>query len=84
MTSHALVLVEVARTPDSTVRDLAARARLTERQTHRILADLVDDGYVARERIGRRNRYRIDQGKPLRHPSVRDHRVGELLAVLGE
>lgn len=84
MTSHALVLIEVARTPDSTVRELAARAGLTERQAHRILADLVDSGYVERDRIGRRNRYRIDQGKPLRHPSMREHRVGELLEVLGE
>jgi DNA-binding transcriptional ArsR family regulator len=83
MTSHGVVLVEVARAPDSTVRELAARAGLTERQAHRVLADLVDGGYVERERIGRRNRYRIDSGKPLRHPSVRDHRVGELLEVLG-
>lgn len=83
MTSHALVLIEVARTPDSTVRELAARAGLTERQAHRVLSDLVEDGYVERDRVGRRNRYRIDQAKPLRHPSVHEHRIGELLEVLG-
>jgi len=82
MTSHGVILVEVARTPDSTVRELAARAGLTERQAHRVLADLVESGYVQRDRVGRRNRYRVDRTKPLRHPSVHDHPVGELLEVL--
>ncbi len=82
MTSHGVILVELARMPDSTVRELAGRAGLTERQAHRVLADLVDAGYVERDRVGRRNRYRVDRTKPLRHPSVRDHPVGELLEVL--
>jgi len=82
VTSHAVLLVEVARTPDATVRELAQRSGLTERQTHRVLNDLVDEGYVSRERVGRRNRYRVDGSVAMRHPSVARHRVGELLAVL--
>lgn len=76
------MLVEVSRSPDATVRQLAERASLTERQAHRVLADLVDGGYVIRERVGRRNRYRVNEGASMRHPSVADHRVGELLGVL--
>jgi DNA-binding MarR family transcriptional regulator len=82
VTSHAILLIEVARKPDSTVRELADRAQLTERQTHRVLADLVDAGYLERERVGRRNSYRVNRDKPMRHPSMRHHRVGELLEVL--
>lgn len=83
MTSHGAMLIEVARTPDATVRELADRAQLTERQAHRVLSDLVEGGYVERERVGRRNRYRVNEAAPMRHPSVASHRIGELLDVLG-
>ena len=82
MTSHAVVLLEVVRRPDSTVRELAQRATLTERQTHRVLADLVEAGYIDRKRIGRRNEYRVNDHMPMRHPSVRTQRIGDLLEVL--
>lgn len=84
VTSHGAMLIEVARTPDATVRELAERAALTERQAHRVLSDLVEGGYVERERVGRRNRYRVNEGAPMRHPSVASHRIGELLRVLTE
>lgn len=84
MTSHGAMLIEVARTPDATVRELADRAQLTERQAHRVLSDLVEGGYVERERVGRRNRYRVNGAAPMRHPSVASHRIGELLDVLGQ
>jgi DNA-binding IclR family transcriptional regulator len=83
VTSHAILLIEVARNSDSTVRELAGRAGLTERQTHRVLADLVAEGYLERERVGRRNRYRVNTGRPMRHPAVGGHRIGELLEVFG-
>jgi predicted ArsR family transcriptional regulator len=82
LTSHASVLLAVAREPDATVREIADRAGLTERQAHRVLADLVESGYLQRERVGRRNHYRVDGGRPMRHPSVSDRRVGELLEAL--
>ena len=82
VTSHAVLLTEVARKPDATVRELAERARLTERQTLRVLSDLVEEGYIDRERVGRRNRYRVNGSQPLRHPSVRAQKVGDLLDVL--
>lgn len=82
LTSHGSVLLEVARSPDATVREIAERAELTERQAHRVLADLVEGGYIQRERQGRRNRYRVNDALPLRRPSVADRRVGELLEAL--
>lgn len=82
LTSHAIVLLQLADAPEQTVRELAERAEITERQTHRVLTDLVDEGYVARTRSGRRNVYRIEPARPLRHPAVRSHNVGELLELL--
>ena len=82
LTSHGFVLLEVVQKPDATVREIADRVGLTERQAHRVLADLVEAGYVHRERVGRRNRYRVDESVPMRHPVVADRRVGELLGAL--
>jgi len=82
LTSHASVLLEVARSPDATVRQIADRADLTERQAHRVLSDLVDSGYVQRERQGRRNHYRVNNALPMRRASIANRRVGELLAAL--
>ena len=82
LTSHGSVLLAVAREPDATVREIAERAGLTERQAHRVLADLVEAGYLQRQRVGRRNHYRVDDALPMRHPSVSDRRVGELIAAL--
>jgi DNA-binding transcriptional ArsR family regulator len=82
ITSHGFILLEVARNPDATVRELAGRVGLTERQAHRVLADLVDAGFVVRERVGRRNHYRVDEDRPMRHPALADHQIGELLGAL--
>lgn len=82
LTSHAIVLLTVAETPGVTVREIAESAEITERQTHRVLGDLVDGGYVARERRGRRNVYRVERTRPLRHPAVAARNVGELLAII--
>ena len=83
LTSHSLVLLHLAREPESTVREIAESSRLTERQTHRILDDLVDAQYVTRTRVGRRNQYRVDESQPLRYTDPSDRTIGELLAALG-
>jgi DNA-binding MarR family transcriptional regulator len=82
VTSHAVVLIQVAQSPDATVREIAEHAALTERQTHRVLADLVEEGYVSRSRVGRRNTYRIDAQRPMKHPAVKGSVVGDLLSAL--
>lgn len=82
LTSHASVLLEVARAPEATVREIAERSDLTERQAHRVLADLVAGGYIERERQGRRNHYRVNAALPMRRSSVAHRQVGELLEAL--
>jgi MarR family len=83
LTNHSHVLLQVALEPDIRLRDIAARVGITERAAHSIVSDLVEAGYVARTRVGRRNRYTVFPGQPLRHPWESDHEVGELLSVLG-
>src|SRR5437868_2373644 len=59
LTNHTQVLLCIARTPDIKLREVADRVGITERAAQRIVADLVDAGYVDRRRQGRRNDYRI-------------------------
>jgi DNA-binding MarR family transcriptional regulator len=82
LTNHAHVLVCVARDPGIRLRDVAAAVGITERAAHRIVSELVDEGYVVRERQGRRNRYQVKTKLPLRHPLAEEHEVGDLLEVL--
>jgi DNA-binding MarR family transcriptional regulator len=82
LTNHAHVLLCVAQDPGMRLRDIAAAVGITERAAHKILSDLVNEGYVERDRIGRRNHYMVKPELPLRHPLVSEREVGELLNVL--
>lgn len=82
LTNHAHVLLCVAKDTGIRLRDIAAAVGITERGAHKILSDLVDEGYVLRERHGRRNRYKVKPELPLRHPLVHDREVGDLIDVL--
>jgi DNA-binding IclR family transcriptional regulator len=82
LSNHAHALLLLAADPDTRVRDLAARIGITERATQRILADLQDGGYLGRERVGRRNRYRLELDQPMRHPVERSHTVRDLVEAL--
>jgi winged helix-turn-helix DNA-binding protein len=82
LTNHAHVLLCITHDPGIRLRDIAAAVGVTERGAHKILSDLVDEGYVLRERHGRRNRYKVKPELPLRHPLVHDREVGDLLNVL--
>jgi DNA-binding Lrp family transcriptional regulator len=85
LTNHAEVLLCIAHDPGIRLRDLARTVGLTERSVHRIVAQLVEDGYVVRERIGRRNAYKVGLELPLHHSLSRETEerlIGDLLEVL--
>jgi predicted ArsR family transcriptional regulator len=82
LTNHALVLLQVWRTPDMTVRDIATRVGVTERAALRIMADLVAEGYVSRRRMGRNNHYFVDRERKMRHPEVAHCRIERLLQMI--
>jgi hypothetical protein len=76
LSHHAHILLAVSRDPDAPGRELAATVGLTERSVQRILADLVREGYLGRERVGRRNRYEVNRDAPFRHPVLDSLTVG--------
>jgi hypothetical protein len=69
ITNHGLVLGYIAHNPRSTARVIAQAAGITERTTHKIIAELEAAGYISRKRVGRKNQYQINLNLPLRHPS---------------
>lgn len=81
LTSHGRVLLLIAQQPDIRLREIAERARITERAASGIVRDLVQEGYLTRLREGRRNTYVVNQQRAFRHAAEAAHTVGELIAV---
>lgn len=81
-TNHARVLICITRDPDLRLRDLASALGVTERSAYAIVDDLVEAGYVVKQKDGRRNRYRVQAQLPLPEPVTRERTIGEVLGVL--
>lgn len=84
LTNHAQVLICIARDPGARLREIGERLGITERATHRIIAELDGAGYISRQRVGRRNRYTINAHLPLPDAIAREQSIGELLDILTE
>jgi DNA-binding Lrp family transcriptional regulator len=82
LSNHGLVLLCVAHDPRARMRDIAAAVDITERAAQRIVAELIEYGYLTRTREGRRNRYTIRQDLSIALPTRRDIDIGSLLNVL--
>ena len=82
LSNHTQVLLCIQRDPDVRFRDIAQMVGITERAAQRIVADLIESGYVESKRIGRRNHYRVNTDVAMRHPAQEGHDVGELLRLL--
>jgi DNA-binding IclR family transcriptional regulator len=82
VTNHTQVLLCLAHNPEIRLRDVAETVGITERAAQRILADLVEAGYVERSREGRRNRYTIDRARAMRHDAQFGYEIGGLLDLL--
>jgi hypothetical protein len=83
-TNHARVLICIANDPGLRLRDLAAALGITERSAYGTVADLVQAGYVVKNKDGRRNRYRVEGHLPLPEPLGRERTIGEILVLLVE
>ena len=82
ITNHGLILGYICDNPSSTAREIASHVGVTERTTHKIIADLETEGYIERLKQGRRNAYKVDTSLPLRHHTVRQATVSDLLEGL--
>ena len=82
LTNHGLVLVFIAKHPESTARQIATAISVTEWTVHKIIGELEKQGYIARQRVGRKNNYRVNLDLDLKHETLCDIDVGDLLEAL--
>ncbi len=81
-TNHLHVLTTLAQRPDLRLREIAREVGITERATHRIVTELVEQGFLTRTRVGSRNHYEVQADAALRHPVHAHHNTGELIRLL--
>jgi DNA-binding MarR family transcriptional regulator len=82
LTNHARVLLFIAKDSTIRLREIGDAVGITERAAHRIVAELVDAGYITRRRKGRRNEYTIQSDLPVPDSLANGLNVGNLLAIL--
>ncbi len=83
LTNHAHVLILLSQDPSLVLREVALKIGITERAVQRIIADLEQDGFIEREKIGRKNHYHILVKRSLRHPIESHRSIGDLIAMIG-
>lgn len=79
LSNYGHVLVSLARDPGARMRDVAQAVGITERAVQQIVAELVGQEYLRKEKVGRRNRYDVVRGAHLRHELESQVTLGEFL-----
>ena len=83
LTNHALVLNFLSRHPLITGYEISCQIGITERAVRKIIADFHNEGYIIKEKAGRRVRYKVNSRMPLQDRGQQDKVVGDLLKALG-
>ena len=81
LSNHGHILVALSKDPTLRIRDLVDLIGITERSVRALVADLKEDGYITIVKNGRRNEYRINEGKHFRHPAEATYPIRELLTI---
>lgn len=81
LTHHGHALVAIVQDPSLTIDQIASRIGITSRATAGILNDLVEGGYLVKEKVGRNNHYTVHGELSMRHPLNDKAKVADLLAL---
>ncbi len=84
LSNHGHVLVCLAKNPGFRTRDVAEAVGITERAVQQIVSDLVEHGYLIKEKVGRRNRYAVVRRAHFRHHLEADVTLGEFLDLVSD
>jgi len=64
------------------MREIAEKVGITERAVQNIIADLRKEGYIDREKKGRRNKYKINTEMHLKHPLEEHKTMADLIRLI--
>ena len=70
LSNHGNVIIYIDEHRTARLREIADAIGITERATHKLVSELVDEGYLIRKRVGRRNEYSVNGDQSLRHPAL--------------
>jgi DNA-binding MarR family transcriptional regulator len=79
LSNHGNVIVYIDEHRDARLREIADAIGITERATHKLVTELVDEGYLTRKRVGRRSEYSVNSEMHLRQAALAEHTLHELL-----
>jgi DNA-binding IclR family transcriptional regulator len=79
LSNHGNVIIYIDEHRNARLREIADAIGITERATHKLVSELVEEGYLTRKRVGRRNEYAVNGEQHLRHPALAGHTLHELL-----
>lgn len=82
LSNYGHVLVFLAGDPDARMRDVAEAVGVTERAVQQIIRELVGQGYLRKEKLGRRNRYDVVRMAHLRHELESQVTLGDFLELI--
>lgn len=82
-TNYTHVLICLHRQPEIRLREIAEKVGITERAVQRIVRELQLAGFVTIVREGRRNSYKVDGRRRLRHPLEGTCSIHDLLSMVG-
>ena len=82
LTNHAHVILCLAKSSSMRIRDLAIEVGITERAVQRIIAELVEEGYLTKKKEGRRNSYDICTKCSLKHPIEGHRNIDDLIKMI--
>ena len=83
-TNHGHVLFVLAQFPDLTIREISFKVGITQRQTQKIIAELIEGNFIQVTKIGRNNHYKVNGKKRLRHPIEEKCQIKQLVGVITE
>lgn len=81
-TNHAHILFLVALDPNITVKEIAVKVGITERAAMQILSHLAEDDFIKVTKVGRRNTYKVNSKKHLRHSIEGNCKVEDIIKIL--
>jgi hypothetical protein len=82
LTPHALVLLFLDSHGDKPLREVATAIYMTERAVQMIISELESEGYIARRKEGRVNRYTINHAQRIKLAFDSTATVGDFLAFV--
>ena len=81
-TNHAHVLIVLKMYPDMVLREIAFQVGITERGVQKIIAELEQEGFIKKVRVGRQNNYKLTLNRPLRHPIEKHRSVADVVGMI--